>query len=556
MHDDHDHGDDGDDGHHHHAAVPPHLMASYSAGEVRFPDHHGDGDGPEPDAVDEEYWDVENVELTTVGIDVGSSTSHLMFARVHLQRLAQGLSSRFVIVDRQVLWRSPVLLTPYLPDNSIDAAVLGDFVRRCYADAGYERSGVDSGAVVLTGEALKRRNARAIADLFAEEAGRFVCASAGHHLEAVMAAHGSGAVADSRGRDDVRLHVDLGGGTAKLAVISDGRILGTAAVAVGGRLVALDGRTVVRVEGPALQIAAAAGVPLTLGEPLAEDDQRRLVRAFVEVLTGCIGTGGVPAPYPADLLLVDDRPPATPELVSFSGGVGEYVYGREQRDFGDLAPALAAEIRRALDDGRLPLRLTDSRHHIRATVIGASQFSVQVSGNTVGLSGAGVLPLHNLPVLFPQVSLSGTIDPPAVAEAVRAAARRFDVADGHQPVAVALRWEGDPEYRRLRALAEGVAAGLAVHRDAGQPVVLLLDGDVARSVGRLLTAELGVEEPVVCLDGVRLEEFDYVDIGELIRPAHVVPLVIKSLLFAAPEEAAAGSGVLAGAGSPIGSPRG
>ncbi len=555
----------GHTGPHHGSAGPgpgasPGTAAAVSADLIRFPDHHhGDeDDAPEvDDSADEQYWDVENVELTTVGIDIGSSTTHLMFARVHLQRLAQGLSSRFVVVDRRVLWRSPVLLTPYLPDNSIDAEVLDGFVHECYAQAGFERSTIDSGAVVLTGEALKRRNARAIADLFAAEAGTFVCASAGHHLEAVMAAHGSGAVAESRQEEGVRLHVDIGGGTAKLAVISEGRVLGTAAVAVGGRLVALEGREVVRVEGPALEVAHVAGVPLALGEKLTEQDEEVLVRALVEILLSCINGGGVPEGYPADLLLVDDRPVGVvPEILSFSGGVGEYLYGRETQTFGDIAPALAAQVRRALDDGQVPMRLAESRHHIRATVIGASQFSVQVSGNTVGLSGAEVLPLRNVPVLFPHVSLEGEIDPDTVAEAIVASAARFDMTDGHAPVAVALEWAGEPEYRRLRALADGVAAGLSAHRRAGQPVLVLLDGDVARSLARILVQELGVSEPVVCLDGVRLEEFDYVDIGELIKPSDVVPLVIKSLLFAAPETPVEGSGVLRRAGEEAGRTRG
>lgn len=538
------------------------LPTSVSADEISFPDHHhGDEDEDEApqhdEAATEDYWDVENVELTTVGIDIGSSTSHLMFARVHLQRLAQGLSSRFVVVDRKVLWRSPVLLTPYLPDNSIDAGLLGDFVRDCYGQAGFERSVIDSGAVVLTGEALKRSNARAIADLFAAEAGTFVCASAGHHLEAVMAAHGSGAVADSREHGGVRLHVDIGGGTAKLAVVADGQVLGTAAVAVGGRLVALDGREVVRVEGPALEVARVAGVSLALGEKLTEDDEDELVRAFAGILLSCINGGGVPGGFPPDLLLVDDRPAGVvPEVISFSGGVGEYLYERESQTFGDIAPALAAQVRDALTDGRLPMRLAESRHHIRATVIGASQFSVQVSGNTVALSGTQVLPLRNLPVLFPHVSLAGDIDPAEVAEAIVSAARRFDVAGGASPVAVALEWEGEPEYHRLRRLAEGVAAGLAEHRRAGQPVVVLLDGDVARTLGRLLVRELDVREPVVCLDGVRLEEFDYVDIGELIKPSDVVPLVIKSLLFAAPESPVEGSGVLQRTDREVGPSRG
>jgi ethanolamine utilization protein EutA len=275
------------------------------------------------------------------------------------------------------------------------------------------------------------------------------------------------------------------------------------------------------------------------------------------VLLGTILDGRVPEPFPADLLLVDDRPAGVrPSAVSFSGGVGEYLYGREERTFGDVAPELARQLRAALDDGRLPLRMVESRHHIRATVIGASQFSVQVSGNTVGLSGREVLPIRNLPVLFPHLPLDGDVDPEALAEAIRAAARRHDVADGASPVAVALNWDGDPSYPRLRAVADGVVAGLSAHLDAGQPLVLLLDGDVARSLGLILTKELAVAQPVICLDGVRLEEFDYVDIGELIRPADVVPLVIKSLLFAAPEEAVEGSGVVDLAESAGGPPRG
>ncbi len=163
-------------------------------------------------------WKADNVELTTVGVDIGSSTSHLMFARVHLQRLSEALSSRFVVVGRDVLWHSPILLTPYRPDYTIDAEELRAFIADGYRAAGLSPDDVDSGAVILTGEALKRANARAIADLFAEESGKFVCASAGHNLEAVMAAHGSGAVKLSKTEGKTFLNVDIGGGTTKLAL--------------------------------------------------------------------------------------------------------------------------------------------------------------------------------------------------------------------------------------------------------------------------------------------------------------------------------------------------
>src|SRR5829696_3613569 len=183
-------------------------------------------------------WSQEHVELRTVGIDIGSSTSHLLFAKITLQRQSQGLSSRFTVVDRQVIWRSPIMLTPFLANGTIDADRLARFIHDAYKQAGFDRSEVDSGAVILTGEAIKRKNARAIDELFANEAGKFVCATAGHKLECTLAAHGSGAVKLSKQRDACILHVDIGGGTTKLSLIDRGVILGVSAFAVGGRLLA------------------------------------------------------------------------------------------------------------------------------------------------------------------------------------------------------------------------------------------------------------------------------------------------------------------------------
>src|SRR5579872_914460 len=142
-------------------------------------------------AITRALWAQDNLIFTTVGIDIGSSTSHLLFAKVALQRHSQALSSRFVVIGREIIWRSPILLTPFLPEGLIDAAALADFIARCYRDAGLAQDQVDSGAVILTGEAIKRKNARAIDELFAAQAGKFVCATAGHKLECRLAAHGS-----------------------------------------------------------------------------------------------------------------------------------------------------------------------------------------------------------------------------------------------------------------------------------------------------------------------------------------------------------------------------
>ena len=520
----------------HHGADDEHDHFDLSA--IHFPDHHGEPEAGsvEADEVDEELWKLDNVKLVTVGVDVGSSTSHLIFACLHLQRLSQSLSSRFAVVKREVLHRSPILLTPYRPDGLIDAVALERFVETAYEGAGLRPDEIDTGAVILTGAALERANARAVAELFASAGGRFVCASAGHNLEAILAAHGSGAVARSHQRGDTLLHVDLGGGTSKLSLLRDGEVLQTAAVGVGGRLVAFDsdGR-VVRIEPAARLIADRLGLRLALGEPLPPADRARLVAALVEILLEAMR-----GPLESDLgraLLLTDALDLTavehPRALTFSGGVAEYVYGRETSVFGDFGPDLAEAIRAAEGRGLLPAPPEPLGEGIRATVIGASQFTVQLSGNTVHIPNPAVLPLRNLPVVHPRLP-ADTLSDETVEAAIRTAFRRLDLTEGEQPVAVALSWRGEPRYATLRALAGGLARALPRSLQAGFPLVIALQEDIGRSLGGILEEEFDVRADLVSIDGLQLRELDYVDVGELIEPAHVVPVVVKSLAFAGP----------------------
>ena len=146
----------------------------------------------------------ETLRLTSVGVDIGSSTSHLVFSRLELT--LEG--SRYRVTKRDILNESQILLTPYVDDTRIDVEALEAFINEQYKTAKIRREDVDTGALILTGVAVRRRNARAIAELFAQEAGKFVAVSAGDGLEATMAAHGSGAVAhsakDRRGRFEHR----------------------------------------------------------------------------------------------------------------------------------------------------------------------------------------------------------------------------------------------------------------------------------------------------------------------------------------------------------------
>jgi ethanolamine utilization protein EutA len=442
----------------------------------------------EREALARTIWNAENVELTTVGIDIGSSTSHLMFARVHLQRKTQLLSSEFAVVRREILWRSPILFTPFLPDFTIDAAALRAFIDSAHAAAGIAPAQIDCGALILTGEAIKRSNAAAIAGLFAAEAGKFVCASAGHHMECMLAAHGSGAVAISRHTHRTVLNVDIGGGTTKLALIENGRVRSTCAIAVGARV---------------------PGAP------------HELAQAVLSAIGG---------QAPQSLLLTEPLEASPrPHLVTFSGGVAEYIFGRESRSFGDSAQPLAAHIVQGFAGGGIGLPMRDPGQGIRATVIGAAQFSVQLSGSTIHLSDKAQLPLRNVPVLFPALEFAGGLSSEQIAHAITGALARASLGED-QPVALGIRWQGEPHYRRLRELAAGIALSAGT---APLPLILMVDRDIARLLGHILEQELGVTRAVIAIDGIQLREFDYVDLGQPLQPSNVVPVVIKSLLFPA-----------------------
>jgi ethanolamine utilization protein EutA len=475
-------------------------------------------------------WSQETVELKTVGIDIGSSTSHLLFAKVVLQRQTQGLSSRFVAIDRQIAWRSPIMLTPFLPDGTIDAQEIGRFIQDAYRAAGLKRSEVDSGAVILTGEAIKRKNARAIDELFAEEAGKFVCATAGHKLESLLAAHGSGAVRLSKTRGECLLHVDVGGGTTKLALIDKGQVLAVAAFAVGGRLLAMDADAAwTRVEDSARQVAAELGLatdPKTLGE---ESVRRRIADRLAAIAADYIL--GAPRDRLGASLQLTERLTRTvePSAITFSGGVSEYIFGHEAGEYGDIAKLLATALAGELSR-RSTLPLLDPGQGIRATVIGASQFTVQVSGKTIYLPDPGVLPVRNVPVVHVSLDLTGAIDGDAIVHAIGASLLRMDLAPQSR-MAIAFTFNGDPEYTRLRDVAQAIHRAVAPDGRRDELLLLMIDGDVARSFGRLLCEELGLPGPVVSIDGVQLQELDFVDVGELISPPGVVPVVIKSLLF-------------------------
>ena len=479
---------------------------------------------------DNPIWQQDNVILRSVGIDVGSAGTQVGFCRLHLRRIGEDLTSRYVVIGRTTLFRSPVYFTPYVDERRIDAEALGAVVDDAYRSAGLRTHDIDTGVVILTGEALRRDNAEPIAQTLAARSGELVCASAGHNMEAMLAAYGSGAARASYDRGTRILNVDIGGGTTKLALVDRGRVVATAAIHVGGRLqvVAEDGR-ILRLEPEGQRHAARAGFSWRVGDTAEPTALDRVADVMADALLGAI-TGS----QRSDTLLTEPLGDVGHlDGVMFSGGVAEYVYGLQTRDFGDLGRRLGTAIRRRVDAGALPAPLLPAGECIRATVLGASQYTVQLSGNTSYITNPDeLLPRRNLQVLRPDCQLAETVDAGRIAAAIRKHLSVFDHGSGvNGDVALALAWDGAPSYERVLGLARGVASGLEDRIARGYPLYLMLDGDVALTLGTLLRDELGVSGGLLVIDGVSLWDFDYVDVGRVRRPSNTVPVTIKSLVF-------------------------
>lgn len=471
----------------------------------------------------------ETLHLTSVGVDIGSSTSHLVFSRLELT--LEG--SRYRVTKRDILNESQIFLTPYVDDTRIHVEALETFINEQYKTAKIRREDVDTGALILTGVAVRRRNARAIAELFAQEAGKFVAVSAGDGLEATMAAHGSGAVAHSAKIGGVVLNIDIGGGTSKFALCNHGKVQQVSAIDIGARLLAFDkDNAVVRIEEAGRKHAAATGFTVELGEKIPHDSLKKMVAGMTDKLFAMLK----PEPITEDLKDLLRLPPLTYngelDCVMFSGGVSEFIYNREKSTFGDLGPLLAQEIHRRMAE--LDILVMEPAARIRATVIGASQYTVQVSGNTVFISPEDAVPVRNIAVIAPEFPLDAEeFTKETVTEATLSALRRLDLTSGRQPAAVAFHWEGSATFFRLQAFCAGIVEGWKDILAKGHPLVLVNDGDIGGIIGLHFQEELKIPNPVISIDGIALNDFDFIDIGTLIPSSGSVPVVIKSLIFPA-----------------------
>jgi ethanolamine utilization protein EutA len=486
---------------------------------------------------DEIVTDIEGLEmfsLKSVGIDIGSSTSHLIFSHITLRREGASLSGKFKVTNREVLYRSPIMLTPYLSATKIDTDKVNAFIHDAYSQAGLTPEEIDTGAVIITGEALKKENAQPIVKFFAKYSGKFICAAAGHNHEALLAAYGCGAVDLSKSEQKTILNVDMGGGTTKFALIENGVVTQTASINVGARLIAFDAEdTITRIEEAGKIMMQKLGHKVELGQKITAQQKEDFGAYMAKILFEMIEHG--PTSPMAKKLMV------TPPFVNYrgleqvqhivvSGGVSEHVYDRDRTAYGDIGPVVGRNVRLQLQ--KLPKEvLREPIEGIRATVIGAGEYTIQASGNTSYISNPKALPVHGLKVIQAAIRGDGS-----VRDALKQSLMKFDLKRFTSGLALSLAVDGVPDYQSVRRIAEGVAEIVKDADDPDCPLYLTLDLDIAKSLGGILKDELKMRRDIIAVDGIEVGDLDYVDIGECLGITEVIPVTVKSLMFPTSKE--------------------
>ncbi|MFP5253546.1 MAG: ethanolamine ammonia-lyase reactivating factor EutA [Actinomycetes bacterium] len=470
-------------------------------------------------------------EVLSVGIDVGTTTTQVVFSHLLLHDVARpGQVPRIQVDEKSVVHKGEVHPTPLSAPDLVDAEALAELVRREYAAAGISPQSIETGAVIITGETARTKNAEAILHALSAEAGDFVVTIAGPNAEAQIAGRGSGAARWSTDHYEQVTCVDIGGGTSNAAVFKMGRHLGSSAIAVGGRQLELDASGLVtRVAPPGRSIVEDLGLDLKEGRQATLEQ----LRAFCDVMADLVvdlATGREVRVGRGLQLTPPLQGTEASTSVFLTGGVGALYYEdrpvgsvAEVARFGDVGPLLADALHR---NARLQgLTVRRPPETLRATVLGAAGQTVTLSGSTIWVA-RDLLPLRNLPVVRP--AMPGRGGGPGFAAAVHDALVRWDLEDDVL-AAIVVDLPSELGYAALQAAAEEmVAYHDAGHRD--RPLVLVLQQDYAQVLGQTIqTLRPGL--PLIVIDQVGLGEGDFIDIGLPVLDGRAVPLSIKTLVF-------------------------
>lgn len=473
--------------------------------------------------------------ILSVGIDVGTSTTQVVFSKLQMDNAGGYFSvPRVAIVDKEVVYKSEVYMTPLKTDVLIDTDALRDIVAAEFRKAGYRPEDTDSGAVIITGESARKENSDAVLKSLSDFAGDFVVSAAGPDMESLIAGKGSGAWQYSMDHHCRVANLDIGGGTTNVVLFEDGETLARGCLDIGGRLICMNSQGIITKVSPAAAVMAqAAGVSVSVGDRCDELKLTAVTRQMAAALNAYLGVGT----KDIDAILRQIKTPGSsdfpvPEKVQavfFSGGVADLIY-HESADtwaYGDIGVLLG----RAIRESRLftDFQKMEPGETIRATVVGAGTYTTTISGSTITYSD-DIFPLKNIPV----IKLDEELQEACFAGETEPVIRRIQWVLGQndeEHFILAMPGKRNPGYMEMKRAAASIRQIMDRVQPPGEPILLVIESDIAKAMGQMIRQQPDLKRQVVAIDSIHVEDGEYVDMGKPMMNGMVIPVVVKTLIF-------------------------
>ena len=470
-------------------------------------------------------------ELLSVGIDIGTSTSSLVFSKLIVENTASNFTvPRISIVDKQIIYRSKIYFTPLLSNNTIDAQRIKEIVEFEYDKAGIKKEDISTGAVIITGETARKENANEVLHSLSGFAGDFVVATAGPDLESIISAKGAGAQAYSKEHSTSVVNLDIGGGTTNIALFVRGDLKDTGCLDIGGRLIKMDSNNRIIYIAPKIEkIIKEKDIKLELGDTATTNSLKPVVEEMVKLIKESLFLSEKSKLF--DMIITNKSISSDEKIkcISFSGGVADYIYNEEENidffKYNDIGILLGEEIKKSnIFDN---LELIKSEETIRATVVGAGSHTTEISGSTITYTEEN-FPIKNLPVLK---LAKEDENYNTMANTIKNKLDWFKLENDVQSVAIAIEGKKNPSFVEVSQLANSLVLGMEDLINKKTPLVIIVENDMAKALGQSIYNLLNFNKNIVCIDNIKVDNGDYIDIGKPIADGKVLPVVIKTLVF-------------------------
>ena len=473
-------------------------------------------------------------KVLSVGIDIGTSTTEMVFSHIIIENIASNFRvPNIQIVDKEIIYRSPIYFTPLLSNAVLDTDGIMDIVKKEYDTAGIKPSDVQTGAVIITGDTARKENAENVLREISDYAGDFVVATAGPELESILAGKGSGASEFSRRNKGTILNLDIGGGTTNVALFENGEVLEASCFDIGGRLIRFSKETnEIEYIFPKIQkLFQAMGITVKAGGTLTDDMFDKITEVLAKGIIEIIDPSQ--RSFLIDFLATNEIVKdfvKIPDYVSLSGGVGDLVYQEllpKTNVFGDIGVLLAKKIRKNLAKGAV--NVVKPAETIGATVVGAGNHSVNISGSTITVTAKSCLPIVNTPIMKVDNPINYTDE--EIKKTFEKKINWIHGEDTSMNIALAIESEKMLTFDEIQLMARKIIIGMQPIIQKQEALIVVLKVDYGKVLGQSIQKYLSEDKQIICLDGVNVGNGDYIDIGRPVGVGEAVPVVIKTIAF-------------------------